>query len=83
MSIAFLAFGVILFDVLGDAIFGSNNSLIAALGVGRTPTPPPPRAREILLPGIGLFGDNLNNLAEVALNMITIYLYRYESHLLL
>lgn len=79
MSIAFLAFGVILFDVLGDAIFGSSNSLIAAaLGVGRTtPTPPlPPRAREILLPGIGLFGDNLNNLAEVALNMITIYLYR-------
>ncbi|KAK4315923.1 hypothetical protein Pmani_012884 [Petrolisthes manimaculis] len=74
MSIAFLAFGVILFDVLGDAIFGSSTNLMAALGVS-----PPSRAREILLPGIGLFGDNLNNLAEVALNMITIYLYRDES----
>lgn len=32
--------------------------------------------REMLLPGFGLLGDAFNNLAEVALNALTIYLYR-------
>lgn len=72
MSIAFLAFGVILFDVLGDAMFGSSSNLLAALGVNSGG----PQAKEAILPGLGLLGDNLNNLAEVVLNMITIYLYR-------
>ncbi|XP_045135118.1 uncharacterized protein LOC123518381 [Portunus trituberculatus] len=36
-------------------------------------------AKETVLPGLGLLGDALNNLTEVALNAITIYLYREES----
>ncbi|ROT77173.1 uncharacterized protein [Penaeus vannamei] len=72
VSIAFLAFGVILFDVLGDALFGTSSNILASLGGGL-------QGRETLLPGLGLFGDNVNNLAEVVLNMITIYLYRDES----
>ncbi|XP_042862819.1 uncharacterized protein LOC122247551 [Penaeus japonicus] len=72
VSIAFLAFGVILFDVLGDALFGTSSNILASLGGGL-------QGRETLLPGLGIFGDNVNNLAEVVLNMITIYLYRDES----
>ncbi|KAG7164595.1 putative DM4/DM12 family-like protein 8 [Homarus americanus] len=74
MSIAFLAFGVILFDVLADAMFGGTSNILAALGANGGA-----QARVAVLPGFGLFGDNLNNLAEVVLNMITIYLYRDES----
>ena len=33
-------------------------------------------AKETVLPGLGLLGDALNNLTEVALNALTIYLYR-------
>ncbi|XP_068212717.1 uncharacterized protein [Palaemon carinicauda] len=73
VSIAFLAFGVILFDVLTDAIFGDQSNLVASLVGGS------PHGRETMLPGLGLFGDNLNNLAEVVLNMLTIYMYRDES----
>lgn len=36
----------------------------------------PQQARETFLPGFGLLGDAFNNLAEVALNALTIYLYR-------
>ncbi|XP_071518182.1 uncharacterized protein [Panulirus ornatus] len=75
MSIAFLAFGVILFDVLGDAMFGGTSNLLAALGVN----PAGPQAKEAILPGLGLLGDNVNNLMEVVLNIMTIYLYRDES----
>lgn len=59
MSLAFLAFGVLLFDVLGG-IFHTRSH----------------QAKETMLPGLGLLGDALNNLAEVALNALTIYLYR-------
>ncbi|XP_064083648.1 uncharacterized protein LOC135199489, partial [Macrobrachium nipponense] len=75
VSIAFLAFGVILFDVLTDAIFGGQSNLVASLVGGSAAA----QSRETMLPGLGLFGDNVNNLAEVVLNMLTIYLYRDES----
>lgn len=58
MSLAFLAFGVLLLSVLGEISHTRD------------------QARETLLPGLGLLGDALNNLAEVALNALTIYLYR-------
>ncbi|XP_053631074.1 uncharacterized protein [Cherax quadricarinatus] len=72
-SIAFLAFGVKLFDVLRDSMFGSTGMMKMG-GDGDTA-----QARVAILPGLGLFGDNLNNLAEIVLNTITIYLYRDES----
>ena len=59
MSLAFLAFGVILFDVLGGALLTKSA-----------------QTRETVLPGLGLLGDAFNNLTEVALNALTIYLYR-------
>ncbi|KAK8388091.1 hypothetical protein O3P69_020170 [Scylla paramamosain] len=62
ISLAFLTFGVILFDVVGGAL--STRSA---------------EAKETVLPGLGLLGDALNNLTEVALNALTIYLYREES----
>ncbi|CAL4061499.1 unnamed protein product, partial [Meganyctiphanes norvegica] len=71
VSIAFLAFGVILFDVLADAMFGSNTNILSSMGA--------PVGREALLPGMGLFGDSVSNIAEVFLNMLTVYLYRDES----
>ncbi|KAK7080266.1 hypothetical protein SK128_016794, partial [Halocaridina rubra] len=73
ISIAFLAFGVILFDVLTDAFLAYRPNMVTSSTGGQ------PQGREALLPGFGLFGDNINNLAEIVLNMLTIYLYRDES----
>ncbi|KAG7172854.1 hypothetical protein Hamer_G025088 [Homarus americanus] len=70
MSIAFLAFRVILFDVLPRDVRGDFQH---PGGAGANGVPGQIRRS----PGLDL-GDNLNNLAEVV-NKSTIYLYRDET----
>ena len=71
ITIALLALGVLAFDVIGDLMFGTSNNIFFSFTGENVIS-----ARETVLPGFGIFGDNVNNMAEIALNMLTIYMYR-------
>lgn len=78
LTVALLAFGVLLFDFVGDAIFGTSTEIRGEFGMNNMNNFIE-TARETVLPSYGVFGDNFNDMAEIGLNMLTIYMYRDES----